>query len=83
MQECSTRYKAAMSAGAHNGKSRTQFRKEECGSTASATGAPAPQGAPAKAQTSAPQTKGNSVIPTAVSPTHVRESVGGADAHLS
>ena len=82
MQECSTKYKAAKSAGTVNGKSWTQFRKEECGSTASATGAaPPPQGAPAKGQTSAPQTKGNAVFPTAVSPTYAKESAGKARMH--
>jgi len=82
MQECSTKYKAAKSAGTLNGKSWTQFRKEECGSTASAPEAAAPpQGAPAKGQTSAPPTKGNAVFPTAVSPTYAKESAGKARMH--
>ena len=82
MQECSTKYKAAKSAGTLNGKSWTQFRKEECGSTAAATGAaPPPQGTPAKAQTAAPQTKGNAVFPTTVSPTYAKESAGKARMH--
>src|SRR5262245_19988388 len=52
------------------GKSPARLMAEECGSTASATGAaPPPQGAPAKGQTLAPQTKGGV--------THLREAIGG------
>ena len=33
MQECSAKYKAAQTAGTLNGKTRNQFRKDECGAT--------------------------------------------------
>ena len=43
MKECSVKYKAAQSAGTLKGKTWSEFRKGECGSTASAT----PTGTPA------------------------------------
>jgi hypothetical protein len=69
MQECSANYKAAKSAGTLNGKTWSQFRKEECGSTAAATQPAGPsKNPPAKAD--APQVKGNTVFPTTISPTY-------------
>ena len=37
MRECSVKYKAAQSAGTLQGKTWSEFRKAECGTTASAT----------------------------------------------
>jgi hypothetical protein len=82
MQECSAKYKAAQSAGTLNGKTWNQFRKEECGSTAAAAPAATPaKSPPAKAESPAPQAKGNTVFPTAVSPTYSKESAGKARMH--
>jgi hypothetical protein len=81
LQECSVKYQAAKSAGTLSGKTWSQFRKEECGSTAAPTAAAPPQRAPAPAGKPAPQTKGNAVFPTAVSPTYAKESAGKARMH--
>src|SRR5262245_64317928 len=42
MRECSVKYKAAQSAGTLQGKTWSDFRKAECGPTASATPAETP-----------------------------------------
>ena len=81
LQECSAKYKAAKSAGTLSGKTWSQFRKEECGSTTAPTAAAPPQGAPAQGEKPAPQTKGNAVFPTAVAPTYAKESAGKARMH--
>ena len=78
MQECSAKYKAAKSAGTLGGKSWTQFRKEECGSSAAAGPAATPS-SPPKAE--APQAQGNAIFPTAVSPKYSKESAGKARMH--
>jgi hypothetical protein len=81
MSECSAKYKAAQAANTLNGQKWNDFRKAECGSTASAApAAPAPAAAaPAAApppvaatpraapRTSAPVATGNAVFPTAIS----------------
>jgi hypothetical protein len=80
MQECSANYNAAKSAGTLNGKTWSQFRKEECGSTAAATQPAAPSKSP-PAKADAPQAKGNTVFPTTISPTYSKESAGKARMH--
>src|SRR3954454_3443208 len=55
MQECSTKYEAAKTAGSLNGMKWNDFRKAQCGSDASAaTPAPAPTRTPAPVSTAAP-----------------------------
>jgi hypothetical protein len=59
MTECSAKYKAAKAAGTLNGEKWNDFRKAECGSTATAApaaapAAGAPAAAPAPATASAP-----------------------------
>jgi hypothetical protein len=78
MQECSAKYKAAQSAGTLNGKNWNQFRKDECGSTAAAVPAKSP---PTKAESPAPQAKGNAVFPTGLSSAYSKESAGKARMH--
>ena len=80
MQECSANYKAAKSAGTLNGKPWSQFRKEECGSTAAATQPTARSKSP-PAKADVPQAKGNTVFPTTISPTYSKESAGKARMH--
>jgi hypothetical protein len=84
MKECSTKYKAAQSAGTLNGMKWNDFRKAECGAQASAaptaaptTGAPPPP-APSAPPVSAPVATGNAVFPSAVSPKYASESPGKA-----
>lgn len=79
MQECSAKYKAAKDAGTLNGMKWNDFRKAECGTTA--TAAPAP--APAPAPSAAPSTGfvGNAVFPNAVSSKYANESAGKARMH--
>jgi hypothetical protein len=52
-QECSAKYQAAKTAGTLNGQKWNDFRKAECGTTASGAPAAAPASAPA-ASTAAP-----------------------------
>jgi hypothetical protein len=91
MQECSTKYKAAQSAGTLNGMSWNAFRKAQCGASATAaapaaapgatTGAaPSTTAAPPRPAT-APAATGNAVFPTAVSPKYSQESQGKARMH--
>jgi len=77
MQECSAKYKAAKEAGSLNGMKWNDFRKAECGATA--TAAPAPPPAPS----AAPSTGyvGNAVFPNAVSSKYANESAGKARMH--
>ena len=72
MAECSAKYKAAKDANSLNGMKWNDFRKAQCGSTASATPAAAPAAAPAPAPAPAaapaPTFTGNAVFPNAVNP---------------
>jgi hypothetical protein len=94
MKECSAKYKAAKEGGALNGMKWNDFRKSECGSTASAAptatpatapaAAPAPAPAPRQAKRQAapaPVATGNAVFPSAVSPKYSSESPGKARMH--
>jgi hypothetical protein len=85
-KECSAKYQAAQKAGTLNGMKWNDFRKAECGSTASAAPAPAtaaasPSKPPAAAHSTAPVATGNAVFPTAVSPKYSGESPGKARMH--
>ena len=86
MKECSAKYKAAQSAGALQGKTWSDFRKAECGPTASAT----PAGTPAKdAKAAVPKggdtttttgigSAGTATYPAAVSPKYSKDPAGKA-----
>jgi hypothetical protein len=91
MTECSAKYKAAKAAGTLNGEKWNDFRKAECGSTATAApaaGAPAaapapatasaPAAAPARAPAAAPVVTGSAVFPSAVDPKYSKDSAGKA-----
>jgi hypothetical protein len=92
MQECSTKYKAAESAGTLKGLKWNDFRKAECGTDATAApapstakaAAPAPATtglAPSAAKAAAPATSaaaGAAAFPSAVSPKYSAESAGKA-----
>jgi hypothetical protein len=91
-KECSAKYKAAKAAGTLNGMKWNDFRKAQCGSTASAAPAGSPAAAPAPAapapaaktktkRTPAPVATGNAVFPSAVSPKYSSESPGKARMH--
>ncbi|WP_114943722.1 hypothetical protein [Microvirga calopogonii] len=95
MKECSAKYKAAQTAGTLGSTSWNDFRKAQCGSTASAapaatgpsapatTGAVAPQTptSSSAARSAAPMTRGNVVFPTAVSSKYSTGSAGKARMH--
>jgi hypothetical protein len=86
MKECSVKYKAAQSAGTLQGKTWSEFRKAECGSTASA----APTSTPATGAKAAvpkgggtPTTTGvgsgaAATFPAAISPKYSNEPAGKA-----
>src|ERR1700691_1826699 len=85
MTECSAKYKAAKAAGTLNGEKWSDFRKAECGSTATAAPAAAapatasaPAAAPAPAPAAAPVAVGNAVFPSAVDPKYSKDSAGKA-----
>ena len=85
MQECSSKYQAAKSAGTLNGQKWNDFRKTQCGADATATPAAAPAAPPpppvteAKPKTApaaapaAPVATGNAVFPMAVDPKFASE----------
>ena len=82
-KECSAKYKAAEQAGTLNGMKWNDFRKAECGSTATQSAA-VPSAAstrpsPVAKQTSTPV--GNAVFPSAVSSKYSSESPGKARMH--
>jgi hypothetical protein len=86
MRECSVKYKAAQSAGTLQGKTWSEFRKAECGPTASAasTSTPAtdakaavPKGGDT-ATTTGIGSGGTATYPTAVSPKYSKEPAGKA-----
>src|ERR1700752_782357 len=80
MRECSVKYKAAQSAGTLQGKTWSEFRKAECGQTASA----APTSTPADAKAGVPKggdtttttgigSAGTATYPSAVSQKYSKE----------
>jgi len=82
-KECSAKYKAAQQAGTLNGMKWNDFRKAECGSTASqATASPtATPSHPTPAAKQTPAAVGNAVFPTAVSSKYSSETPGKARMH--
>jgi hypothetical protein len=84
MQECSTKYKAAQTAGTLKGQSWAAFRKAQCGPEATPAAAPAaPPAAPQTAARPAPASPSaaNATFPTSVSPKYSNESAGKARMH--
>jgi hypothetical protein len=72
MKECSAKYKAAQKAGTLKGMKWNDFRKAECGTTASAK---------SKKATGKPMHAGSAVFPRAVSSKYSKESPGKARMH--
>jgi hypothetical protein len=91
MQECSAKYKAAQTAGTLNGQKWNDFRKEQCGSDATATPAAAPaapktaEAKPKKSEAAPAATpaaaSGPAVFPKAVDPKYSKETEGKARMH--
>lgn len=94
MKECSAKYKAAQTAKTLNGMSWSDFRKANCGSSASDTAktmTPASTSAAmtgtAKAHTAthgmamAPMNTGSAIFPTAVSAKYSKETAAKARMH--
>jgi hypothetical protein len=86
MKECSVKYKAAQSAGTLKSKTWSEFRKAECGSTASATRASTPA-TDAKAAvpkggdtaiTTGIGSAGTATFPSAIPPKYSKEPAGKA-----
>ena len=86
MKECSVKYKAAQSAGTSKGMKWADFRKAECGPTASAApaGTPAPDTKAAApkgggtATTTGIGAAGTATFPSAVAPKYSKEPAGKA-----
>jgi len=88
-QECSAKYQTAKKDGTLNGMKWNDFRKAECGASATPAAAPAaPAPAPATttakkeaAPAAAPMPTGNAVFPNAVDPKFASETPGKARMH--
>jgi hypothetical protein len=83
LKECGAKYQNAKTNGTLNGRKWADFRKQECGTDATAaapapTAAPAPAAKPAATPAAAPS---NAVFPTAVSPKYSTEKAGRARMH--
>jgi hypothetical protein len=86
MKECSVKYKAAQSAGTLKGQTWGDFRKAECGPTASAApaGTPAPDAKAAApkgggtATTTGIGSSGTATFPSAIAPKYSKEPAGKA-----
>lgn len=83
MKECSAKFKAAQQAGTLQGMKWNDFRKAQCGASASETSASGVSGSsrPSIPAKEAPGAIGNTVFPTAVSPKYSNESPGRARMH--
>jgi hypothetical protein len=89
MKECSAKYKAAQDSGALKGRRWNDFRKAECGASASAlpSTAPAASAAPpatataARPAATAAARPSDAVFPSAVAPKYSTESAGKARMH--
>jgi hypothetical protein len=88
MKECSSKYKAAQTAGTLNGQKWNDFRKAQCGSDTAAAPSATPAAAPAPSKRAATPAKpmaappaGNAVFPNAVDPKYSKESAGKARMH--
>src|SRR5579872_6405228 len=86
MQECSSKYQAAKSAGTLNGQKWNDFRKTQCGAETTPMAAP-PPAAEAKPKaaptaTAAPALpSGPAIFPIGVNPKYQQESAGKARMH--
>ncbi|NIX77685.1 hypothetical protein [Microvirga terricola] len=80
MKECSTKYKAAQTAGTLGTKTWNDFRKAECGPSATGAVTAPPSRQPTTAPTT-PMAKGNLTLPSAVSSKYSSESAGKARMH--
>ncbi len=78
MSECSAKYKEAKANNTLNGMKWNDFRKAECGSSASAAPASSTAAAPATAPAAAPASVGNAVFPSAVDSKYSKDSAGKA-----
>jgi hypothetical protein len=89
MQECSSKYQAAKSAGTLAGQKWNDFRKTQCGAEATPMAAPAapPPAAEAKPKaaptaTAAPALpSGPAIFPITINPKYAQESAGKARMH--
>jgi hypothetical protein len=84
MKECSAKYQDAKTNGTLNGRKWADFRKQECGTdaTAATTAAPAPAPAPAAKRGATPAAApSDAVFPTAVAPKYSSEKAGRARMH--
>ena len=91
MQECSSKYQAAKSAGTLNGEKWNDFRKTQCGAEATAAPAAAPAAPPPMVQakpkaattaTAAPVgPSGPATFPMTINPKYSQESAGKARMH--
>jgi hypothetical protein len=91
MQECSSKYQAAKTAGTLNGQTWNDFRKTQCGAEATATPAAAPAAPPPAAEakpkaaptaTAAPAfPSGPAIFPITINPKYAQESAGKARMH--
>ena len=85
-QECSAKYQQAKKAGTLGSMKWNDFRKAQCGATATPTAAaPTTPAAPTQAKprqatapTAAPATVGNAVFPSTVNPKYSSETAGKA-----
>ena len=84
-QECSAKYQQAKKDGSLNGMKWNDFRKAQCGATATpaaaAPAAPAATEAKKEAAPAAPVATGNAVFPNAVDPKYSKETAGKARMH--
>jgi hypothetical protein len=80
MRECSAKYQAAKESGTLNGMKWNDFRKAECGATATAAPTPGAAPAPSAGSVRPPSTgyAGNAVFPNAISPKYANKSAGKA-----
>jgi hypothetical protein len=91
MQECSSKYQAAKTAGTLNGQKWNDFRKTQCTADATPMAAPAappppmtpPPAAQAKPPAAAPMQMpmGNAIFPMTINPKYAQESAGKARMH--
>lgn len=79
-KECSTKYQAAKGDGSLNGRSWPDYRKAECGPTATPAAATAPAPGPTPAATTTAQ-RGTGTYPAAIDPKYAAESAGKGRMH--
>jgi hypothetical protein len=79
LKECSTKYKAARSAGTLGAKTWNDFRKAECSGTAAPASAATTTAAPGSVARA--QRAGSPVFPTAVAAKYASQTAGAARLH--